>query len=92
MLHSQNHKFHTKSTLKNYISTQKAGMIMLGSWATSNKILGIIVYYRSDNTSKYFHKVSYYMETREYWYSRLDLLYSGSGLCLVSDYSLDFLL
>ncbi|MEP0165959.1 MAG: hypothetical protein ABJF40_09995 [Balneola sp.] len=58
MLHSQNQKFHTKFVLKNSISTQKTGMIVLGSWATSNIISGTIGYYRSDNSSRYFHQMN----------------------------------
>ncbi|MEQ9090687.1 MAG: hypothetical protein RIE52_06325 [Balneola sp.] len=58
MLHSQNQKFHTKFALKNSISTQKDGMIVLGSWATSNIISGTIGYYISDNSSRYFHQMN----------------------------------
>lgn len=58
LLHSQNQKFHTKFTLKNSISIQKDGMIVLGSWATSNIISVTIGYYRSDNNTKYFHQMN----------------------------------
>ena len=58
MLHSQNQRFYTKSALKKSISTQKSGMIVLGSWATLNIFSGSVGYYSSDNSSKYFHQMN----------------------------------
>lgn len=58
MLHSQNQKIFTKPTLKKSISTQKSGMVMLGSWATLNIVAGSVGYYISTDDSKYFHQMN----------------------------------
>ncbi len=58
MLHSQNQKFITKSTLKKSIATQKSGMAVLGSWATLNIVAGSVGYYNSTDDSQYFHQMN----------------------------------
>jgi hypothetical protein len=58
VLHSQNRQISTKSALTKSISTQKSGMIVLGSWATLNIITGSVGFYKSNNDSKYFYQMN----------------------------------
>ena len=58
LLHAQNTDIHAQSALKKSISTQKSGMIVLGSWATLNIISGSIGFFNSSGSVKYFHQMN----------------------------------
>jgi hypothetical protein len=58
LLHAQYDTIYSNSTLLESISTQKTGMIVLGSWATLNIISGSIGAYRREGSSKYFHQMN----------------------------------
>ncbi|MEP1304246.1 MAG: hypothetical protein ABJM22_00010 [Balneola sp.] len=57
-LHAQNTDISTQSILKKSISTQKSGMIVLGSWATLNIISGSVGFFSSSESVKYFHQMN----------------------------------
>lgn len=58
LLHAQNSQYSTEFALKKSISTQKTGMVALGSWAVLNIFSGAIGYYNSTNDERYFHQMN----------------------------------
>jgi len=58
LLHAQKSGFNPNSELKQSISIQKTGMIVLGSWATLNIFSGTLGFYKSNGNSKYFHQMN----------------------------------
>lgn len=58
LLHAQNSKSSAEFALKESTSTQKTGMIVLGSWAVLNIFSGAVGYYNSTDDEKYFHQMN----------------------------------
>ena len=58
LLHAQKSALSTNSALKKSISTQKKGMMVLGSWAVLSIISGTVGFYNSIGSEKYFHQMN----------------------------------